>query len=279
MTGDVVAVVLAAALLHAGWNAVVRIAGDRLAVMGLIAAGHTLCALAMLPFVVLPDAAALPWLAASVALHVGYKLFLAEAYRDGDLGQVYPVARGTAPLLVTGVSLLWLDEPLAPQTLAAVAVIALAVASLALRGGAPLRDNPRPMLFALGTAVFIASYTVVDGLGARIAGDPHGYVAWLFLGDGVLTVAVVLAVRRRAALSLMRDQALPGLCGGAMSVAAYWLVIWAMTVAPIAPVAALRETSVIFATLIGGLFLGEGFGRRRLFAALAVCVGLVLMRL
>jgi drug/metabolite transporter (DMT)-like permease len=279
MTGEVVAAVLAAALFHAGWNALVRIAGDRLAVMGLIAAGHAACALAALPFVAMPDSAALPWLAASVTLHVGYKLFLAEAYRGGELGQVYPVARGTAPLLVTGISLLWLDEPLAPATLAGVAVIALGVASLALRGGAPLGDNPRPMLFALGTAGFIAAYTLVDGLGARIAGTPHGYAAWLFLGDGVLTVAIVLAVRRRAALALMRDQALPGLCGGALSVAAYWLVIWAMTRAPIAPVAALRETSVIFAALIGGLFLGEGFGPRRLIAALAVCLGLALMRL
>lgn len=280
MTLTVTLLVLLAALLHAGWNALVRINADPLIAMTLITMGAGFAALLALPFVPVPAAAAWPWLAVTLVVHTLYKLCLLRAYAHGEFGHVYPLARGGAPLLVLGISVLVVGERLDGSTLLAVIVLALGVLSLAFRGGAlPLRQDPRPVLWALATAACIAIYSVLDALGARAAGSPHGFAAWLFALDALPLLTLTILRRRGATLAAMRRHWRPGLAGGAMSLAAYWIVIWAMTVAPMAPVSALRETSVLFAALISVVMLHEPFGLFRAIATLCVACGIMLLAL
>lgn len=276
---SVVALVLLAALFHASWNALVKVNGDRLAVMTLITAGGGLICLPILPFLPLPDPASWPYIGLSILWHVGYQLFLLQAYRHGDLGHVYPIARGAAPLLVLGLAYLVAGETVGIGQVAAIVVMAAGIISLAFRGGPPLKDDPRPVLYALGTAVFIASYTVTDGSGARIAGSPHSYTVWLFTLNAVPMTIIGVAARGRETAAAVREHWRPGMAGAALSLAAYWLVIWALTLGPMGPVSALRETSVILAAIIGAVFLKESFGRFRIAAAALVAVGIVLLRL
>ena len=278
MDWSIVALVLLAALLHACWNALIKADGDKLLFMALMAGGSGLIGLTLVPLVPVPAAASWPYIGASVALHTGYMLFLVQAYRHGDLSQVYPIARGVAPLIVTPLAVFFAGDVISLTSAAAIAIIGLGVASLAFRGGPPLAHDPRPVAYALATALFIAAYTLTDGLGARLAGSPHAYAVWLFVLDGVPLTAIVLW-RRRAVLTLARAKALPALAASVMSMTAYWLVIYGMTVAPIGPVAALRETSVIFAAIIGALMLKEGLGRWRIAAASLVAVGVVMLRI
>ncbi len=275
----VAALVLLAALLHAGWNAMLKLNGDRLAVMAMIALGSGVIAAFLVPFVPAPHPASWPYIAASVALHTGYKLFLVRAYRHGDLGQVYPIARGTAPLIVVAVAYLLLGERLGLFGMAAVLAVAAGILSLAFVPGRSLGADRHAILFALGTALFIAAYTVVDGVGARLAGTPHGYVLWLFVFDALPFTAIALVSRGAAFVTALQASWRPGVAGCLMSVAAYWLVIWALTLGPMGPVAALRETSVLFAALLGSVLLKEGFGPRRIAAAGLVAAGVVLLRL
>lgn len=277
MQPAVLFLVLLAAVLHAGWNALLKVNGDRVAVMALISVSSGLICLPVLALLPPPANAAWPYLALSVGLHLGYQLFLVQAYRHGDLGQAYPIARGTAPLIVTGLAYAFAGEALAPLQLAAIVVMVAGVVSLAFSGGRPLRENGHPILFALGTALFIAGYTVSDGVGARRAGLADSYVIWLFALNGLPMLLVALAVRRREFGAAVRRNWLPGLIGGAMSLAAYWLVIWALTLELMGPVAALRETSVLFVALIGTLFLGERGGHTRVLSAGLVAGGLLLL--
>lgn len=276
---SVVALVLLAALFHASWNALVKVNGDRLAVMTLITAGGGLICLPILPFLPPPDPASWPYLALSILWHTGYQMFLLQAYRHGDLGHVYPIARGAAPLLVLGLAWLVAGETVGIGQVAAIAVMAAGIISLAFRGGPPLKHDPRPVLYALGTAVFIASYTVTDGSGARIAGSPHSYTVWLFTLNAVPMTIIGIAARGRETAAAIREHWRHGMAGAALSLAAYWLVIWALTLGPMGPVSALRETSVILAAIIGAVFLKESFGRFRIAAAALVAVGIVLLRL
>lgn len=276
---SVVALVLLAALFHASWNALVKVNGDRLAVMALITGASGLICLPLLPLLPLPAPESWPFLALSVLWHVGYQLFLLQAYRHGDLGHVYPIARGVAPLLVLGIAFLVAGEIVGFGQVAAILVMAAGIISLAFRGGPPLRYDPRPVFYALGTAIFIASYTVTDGSGARLAGSPHGYTVWLFVLNAVPMTVIAVVARGRDTGAAVRRHWRHGLAGGALSLAAYWLVIWALTLGPMGPVAALRETSVIFAAIIGALFLKESFGRFRIAAASLVAAGILLLRL
>ncbi len=279
MTSSVLAMVLFAALLHACWNAIIKVDDEKQLLMALMSIGSGLISLVLLPFVPVPAAAGWPFLAASVALHTGYKLFLVRAYHHGDLGQVYPIARGTAPLMVAPLSVYIAGDAMSPASALAVAVIGAGILSLAFRGGAPIQRDGRPVANALATAAFIAAYTLVDGMGARAAGSPHAYVVWLFLLDSTPLAAISLWQRRGATLALARARWRQGLAAATMSMAAYWLVVYGMTVAPIGPVAALRETSVIFATIIGAVLLKEKFGRWRVGAACLVAAGIVLLGL
>jgi drug/metabolite transporter (DMT)-like permease len=266
--------VLLAAVLHAGWNALLKGVPDRLATIVLLdLTGLGLSALA-LPLVPPPAPASRGLLVASVALHLGYELLLLRSYRVGDLSQVYPLARGSAPLLVAAFAGLVLGERLGSWQLAGLVGVCVGLLLLVGAGGAPL-GRGQAVGSALATGVFIAAYTVADGLGVRRAGTDLGYVAWLFLLHGIPIPLVVAAIRGRGLAARLRGHLPAGVAAGALSVAAYGLVLWAQRRGALAVVAALRETSVLVAALIGSLVFGERFGRRRVLAAALLAAGIV----
>ncbi len=271
--------VLCAALMHAGWNAIVKVGLDRFSSILLLSIVQGAMALLLLPFFAAPLAAAWPWIVASALLHVGYKLFLIRAYEHGDLSQVYPLARGTAPLIVALVGALFLGEIMTTGKTAAVVAIALGVIVMSRNGGGLDRLPRKALFYALGTACFTASYTLVDGVGARIAETASGYTLWMFALDAMGLTGFALATRGRAALRRLRPAWRSGIVSGGLSLGSYWIAIWAFTLAPLAMVAALRETSVMFAMLIGVFLLGERAGMWRWMAAGLIVSGIVLMRL
>ncbi|MCB8821650.1 EamA family transporter [Microvirga rosea] len=271
--------VLLAAAMHAGWNAVVKVGLDRLSSMTLLALSSALICAALLPFFPLPAVASLPWLIASALIHTGYKLTLVKAYEHGDLSQVYPLARGTAPLIVAVASTAFLGETVTLAKLAAILLIGFGVCIMSFRHGAADRIPLKALGFALATAAFTASYTLVDGLGARISGSASGYIIGLSIVDGICTCACVFALRGTKILKRLAPAWRSGLTAGAMSLASYWIAIWAFTQAPIALVAALRESSVLFAVLFAVLFLKERAGPVRIAAAGMIACGVIVMRL
>lgn len=272
--------VLFAALCHAGWNALVKIGLDPLSTTTLIALGSGLVALAGLPLVGVPAPQSWPWLAASVVIHLFYFAALAESYRTGDLGQVYPIARGAAPLMTAGAATAVVGETLSGFDWLGIVLLVAGVVLLSARGGRDLaRIDKRAVGFALATAAIICVYSVVDGIGARLSGAPAAYTAWMFVGNALLLVPYALARGGWATLSAMRQYWRRGLLGGAMQLASYGTVLWAMTLAPIAIVATLRETSVLFGALIAVVVLKEPLRAVRIVAALLILAGLVLIRL
>lgn len=276
MTPEILALVLLAAALHASWNALVKVGGDpfvRLAAINLVSG---LCALPLLFLVAPPAMASWPFLGGSVAIHLCYNLTLAYGYRLGDLSHVYPIARGIAPPLVALGAWLAAGESPGPLGIIAILVISGAIASLAFTER--WRLGPlAPVWLALATGVSIAGYTICDGLGGRAAGDVLGYIAWLFVLDAVPFGLVVVLWRRQDLADQLRASWRAPVLGGVLSLGAYGLVIWAMSLAPMASVSALRETSVIMAALIGTRLLREPFGRRRVIAASVVALGVVLL--
>lgn len=278
MDTTIFAVVMAAALLHAGWNALLKIGLDRYLTASLIQIGAGLLALFALPFVDLPVAAAWPWIVLSALLHIGYNIFLSQAYQHGDLGQVYPLSRGSSPLMVAVLALL-AGDALNLNQWPGLLVLVAGIWLMAWRGGhnrAPL--NHRLLGNALATAACIAGYTLADALGARINQDALGYALWLFAVNGAVATSII-ALRRGPRIFLqLGPHWRGGLAGGAMSMLAYSLVIWAMTQAPIALVSALRESSVVFALLIGYVFLREPLPLPRLLACAVIAAGVALMK-
>jgi drug/metabolite transporter (DMT)-like permease len=276
---DVTLVVLLAAVLHAAWNALVKAVPDQLAAFSLLGLTGFLASAVAAPFVTMPAPASRGFLALSVALHLGYELFLMGSYRAGDLSQVYPLARGSAPLLVAGAATVVAGERLGPAQLAGVALVSVGLASLAAGKGLPDRGERRAMLLALATGACIAAYTISDGLGARRSGTPLGYVVWLFLCYGPLVAAYALVARRRRFLLAARTSWRPGVLAGLCSMLAYGLVLWAQTRGALAAVAALRESSVVIAAVLGTLVLHEPFGRLRVVASALVAAGIVALNL
>lgn len=270
--------VLAAALMHASWNALVKSAGDRLLTMAFVAFWPMLPALAAaILWLPAPTPASWPYLGGSMLIHIGYYTGLVKAYRYGDLSQVYPLARGSAPVLVALVSALAVGELLPWGAFAGIALVSLGTASLAFERGRPQGDERRAVLYALFIALTILAYTLVDGLGVRRSGTPLGYIAWLFTIDGLPFVCATLIWRRRQLLGYLRGGWLVPMVGGLLSFAGYGIAVWAMSFGALGQVAALRETGVIFAAAIGSLFLGESFGRRRILAAAIVAAGIVML--
>ena len=270
--------VLLAAVLHATWNALLKGAQDRLATFVLLdLTGVALCVLAV-PLLPAPAPASWVFIALSTLIHTGYKLLLIESYRTGgDLSQVYPLARGSAPLLVAGFAALAVGERLGPLRLAGVLVVSLGLVLLVGMGGRQLAAHRRAIGFALATGVSIAAYTVTDGLGVRRSGSALGYIAWLFLAEGLPLPLYAATLGRRHLRHGLRVNLARGIVSGVLSLAAYGLVIWVQTRGALAVVAALRETSVVVAALIGTVVFGERFGYRRTVAAAAVTVGIVLL--
>jgi len=280
MDSLVFAAVLFAAACHAGWNAAIKRGLDPLATTVSIAIGSGVVAIPLLLITGLPVAAAWPWVIASVLIHLFYFAGLIESYRAGDMGQVYPIARGSAPLLTAAGTALLIGEHTAPVAWLGIVLLAGGVILLSLRGGRDLAQlDRRAVGFALFTAVTICAYSLVDGIGARTAGNAHAYTAAMFLGNGIIMTAYALVRRGAGALASMMPHWRIGLIGGALSYVAYAIVIWAMTVAPIAIVAALRETSVLFGALIAVVVLREPLRAVRIVAAVAIVIGLALIRL
>lgn len=272
--------VLAAAALHAGWNAVVKVGLDRLTSVALINFFGGFVSLFALPFLPFPNAAAWPWLLTSVVLHCGYKLFLVRAYESGDMGQVYPLARGAGPLLVFIFSVAFGLDTLSPYNFTGTLVLIAGVFLMAWRGGSePKAVSLTTIAFALGTSVFIASYTLVDGFGGRAAQNAFTFAAWLFVLDALVLTVIYFWRRGTNGFVLMARNWKPGVAGGMMSMMAYGIAIWAMTKAPIAAVAALRETSVLFAVLIATFFLKEKLTFWRCIASVVIVSGVIVLRL
>jgi len=270
--------VLAGAAMHAGWNALVKTGPDRTASIFLLALIQGLLALALLPFFAMPSTSSWPWIAVSALLHAGYKIFLIRAYEHGDMSQVYPLARGSAPLIVALAGIYVLSEALTPMKFAAVCAIGLGVMLMSSRLGSSEAMPRKALLFALGTAVFTASYTLVDAVGAQRSGTASGFTLWMFTGDGILMTIYALRARGRGLLAAVRGNLAGGVVAGALSLGSYWIAIWAFTLAPVALVAALRETSVLFAMLIAVIWLGEKAGMQRWLAASLILAGIVWMR-
>lgn len=271
--------VLLAALCHATWNAFIKIDGDRLVFMAVMMAASGAAALSVTPFVPLPAPESWPYIAFSLLLHNGYIVFLLLAYRYGDLSHVYPLARGSAPLIVAFLSVTLLGEQLTGSALLGIFIMAAGIMSLSFTRGAQGLRDPWAVFFALGTGLFIAGYTFTDGVGARLAGSAHSYSAWILGLEVIPIVAFMLWKRKMCALPQIRQIWKPALLMGLISLAAYWTVIWAMTVAPIALVAALRETSIIFVVLFGVLFLKERLSLARLAATFFTLAGAALLKL
>ncbi len=278
MSIEITLLVLLAAALNAGWNAVIKVSGDRIASMAVVTAFGSIVSLLVLPFVGLPDPASWPLLALAILIHTAYHFALPAAYNHGDLGQVYPIARGSAPLLVTLGAFVFAGETLGPIPLFGIIFLAAGVMVLALDRGTGLTRNPRAVLLALGTGVFIASYTLVDGMGGRHAGSAISFAVCLTIGDGLLTFLIALIWKAKAIGQVARSNLTPAVLAGGMQVGSYWIIIVAMAFAPLGMVSALRETSVLFAALISTFILKEGFGVWRFVSAGMIACGIGLTR-
>ena len=274
ISAGVTAAVLGAALLHALWNALVKSSSDKLLDVTAVGLGAAACAIVVAPWVAFPAPESWPWMAASAAVHILYFLCVAGAYRWGELSYSYPLMRGGGPMLVALVGFAAFGEVLPPMETLGVALICVGI--LAFASG---RHDHRATLYALANAVVIAAYTLIDAQGARASGAPVGYTLWFFVLSGLAIGAVVLAMRGRALPDYLRRNWARATLGGGLSAVSYAVALWAMTVAPVALVAALRETSVLFGAVIGALFLDEKMTRRRLIATGTVLAGLVFLRI
>ena len=279
MTLTVFLVVLLAAVLHASWNAVVKSTGDKVVSVTAISLGHAPLALAAMPFVPTPAPESWPYLAISVLVHVFYQLSLIEMYRLGDYSQVYPIARGSGPAIVTVFSVLVLGVQFGPLELLAVGLVVTGIFCLSFVRQANGLRNPRAVLAALLTGCFIAAYSLLDGLGARVSGTAIGFIAWLTFINAIVFAVIIGIANRPALIRVFTEGKKTLVIGGTASVGAYMLVVWAMTQAPIALVTALRETSTIFALFIGVIVLKERLSAMKTVAVALALAGVALLRL
>jgi phosphonate utilization associated putative membrane protein len=286
LTGPIALAVLFGALLHASWNALIKSAADKSLDTALIHSLGVVIAVPALMLTGLPPAVAWPYIIGSVVVHIGYYVALAGAYKHGDLSLTYPLMRGCAPLWVALGSHALIGEALSPVAWAGVAAICggvmlLGLSPASLRAGGGHRG--KALRYALANAAIIAVYTLIDGLGVRASGNAPAYLAALFLFDGIPYMLLVMSQRRgagerRAALTYMSRRWKIACLGTLASVGSYGIALWAMTRAPVALVAALRETSVLFAALIGALWLRESFGRHRAAGTAVLAAGVIALR-
>jgi drug/metabolite transporter (DMT)-like permease len=272
----VFAVVLAAAFLHATWNAIVKAGGDKFLTTIMVTTAAAALSAVLLPFLRGPAPASWPFAVASAVFQITYFLLVARTYQVADMSQTYPLMRGTAPLIVAVVSVLRLGETLSPMAWAGVIGISLCIFSIAF--GSTLTSR-RGVYLALVNAVVIAAYTLIDGIGVRRSGAPAAYTLWVFLLTGVPLALWALAARRATFLPYLRRHWGLGVVGGFGTTASYGLALWAMTLAPVAVVAALRETSILFGIVIAGLVLKESIGPGRVISACIIAGGAALLRL
>ena len=272
--------VLFAAACHASWNALIKVGLDPLSTTTLISIGSGVVALLFMPLVGVPAWAAWPWLVASVVIHLVYFASLIESYRTGDLGQVYPIARGSAPLMTAMATTIFVGEKLSLVGWTGIFALVVGVLLLSARGGRELTEiDRRAICFALFTALTICAYSVVDGIGARLSANPNAYSLWLFVGIAVVMLPYALYRDGPDVVPAMQHFWWRGFAGGALQVLSYGIAIWAMTVAPIAIVATLRETSVLFGAAIAVVVLREPLRAVRIVAACLIVCGLIMIRL
>jgi drug/metabolite transporter (DMT)-like permease len=273
MSLTALSLVLFAAVLHAGWNALLRAVDDRAGVLAAVSSAHAVLGLCLVLLSPPPAMASWPAIGISTVVHYGYYALLFRAYRHGDLSQVYPISRGLAPALVALSALILIGESLTPAGWIGLACVSLGVGVLALQRGAT-HASGGAVLFALALSVLIADYSVADGIGIRHAGSPFGYMGWLFLMEFPVPLTIALR-RRRNGLRIERRVLGLGLLGGVAAVSAYGIVLYVKTIAPLGAVSAVRESSVIFAALIGILMFGERPIAGRLIAAAIVAAGVM----
>ncbi|MHA4967563.1 DMT family transporter [Pseudomonas extremorientalis] len=270
----IVLLILFAALLHASWNALLRVGADRLWSMTMMCVAVAIASSVIALFLAPPAPASWPYAVLSGVLHVGYNLFLVRSYKVGDLGQTYPIARGSSPILITLCALVFAGETVSTNALIGIVLVSGGIISLAFRQ----RRLAVPSLpYALGTGFFIAAYSVTDGIGARLSGAPMAYTVWMCALWGVLMPLVYIGLRDTRSLFAPRPGVITALIGGLVSLLAYGIVIYAMSHAPMGAVSALRETSVLFAALIGYLFLGESLTVRKVLACVVIATGTMLI--
>ncbi len=279
MTPLIVTLALSAALLHAGWNAMAKSSANPIFNIAVYQLVSTLICIALLPFVDVPAAASWPLIFASVVIHNLYYFSLARTYQKGDLSQVYPLFRGLAPILVAIAAAIFAGEYLSNGGIVGVGIISIGIMSLAFSEKRNGGMSPQSLRWAITTSALIAMYTIVDGLGVRTSGSPMAYIVWLFVFESLPVVTILMFTQRREWLVYVRDNPAQIALGGIATTVAYGMVIYAMSLGAMAIVSSLRETSVIFAALIGTFFLKEPFGYQRIRAALFVVAGVSLMRL
>ena len=279
MSLDVFLLVLAAAAMHAGWNAVVKGSGDPFVSVTHVSLFSGLTALCLLPFVDVPALHVWPWLLLSAALHTVYRFMVIGAYRSGDMAQVYPIMRGAAPMLTALGTALLIGEVISPTGFLAVGALSCGVFLMSVKGGRVGSFQGSAVAFALGSALSTCGYSLADGYGARLNGSGPGYALWMFVGNCIAMQAMALMIAGPSVYGSLRKTWAISWGGGTMSMAAYFIVIWGMTKAPIALVAALRETSVLFGAVIALVVLREPLTGWRVLASLLVVVGVVLLRL
>lgn len=265
------ALTLLSAFVHATWNTLLRSGMDRLRSITVMSLATTVLALPFALILPLPADASRGWLLLSVLLQVIYSVFLAYAYEYGELAQVYPLVRGTVPPLVSLGGLALAGQRLAGLTWLGIALVAAGIVSLNV-GRA--RAAPRSILFALAAGLFVAGYVLADGIGVRLAGSPYAYVAWVFVLDGLLLPVAYVAIRRQPLrFATHRRETRRALAGGLLSFVSYGAIMTALAQGAIGPVAALRETSIVFSALLARFALGERVHGRRLLACAVVSVG------
>lgn len=265
--------VLAAALIHTSWNFWLKVSGDRLAAFATIGGGWAIVGTIAVALLGAPDAAVWPYLLVSTVVHGVYAFALMKSYQLGNFSKAYPIARGIGPLVVALASLIYLGEPLG---ITGVLGIVLIIAGAVWLGFPTSMPDFTSLMMSIATGVLIGTYTLLDGLGGRAGSSPHVFAAWLFLFTAIPVMAVALGVHRSRIIDVLRPIWVRGLAAGVMSAAAYWIVIWAMSEAHMGLVAALRESSVVFAALLGAIFLKE---RVRWLGVALVFAGIVFAKL
>jgi len=271
---QIISLVLLAALLHASWNALLRGGADRLWSMTIMCVAVAIVSVTAALLLAPPAKASWFYAVLSAVLHVGYNLFLVRSYQVGDLGQTYPISRGSSPILITFGAAVFAGESVGGWALLGIALVSGGIISLAFKKG---RLAVPSLPYALGTGCFIAAYSVTDGIGARLSGAPMAYTAWMCALWGVLMPPVFVALRDTKSLFTLRPGFAAAFIGGLVSLLAYGIVIYAMSAAPMGAVSALRETSVLFALVIGYLFLGETLTFRKVLACAVIAIGTVLI--
>lgn len=279
MSVEVFFAILAAAAMHAGWNATIKTGNDPLVTATHLTLFSGAIAFCCLPLVAVPKQEAWLWLALSVAIHVVYRLMVVNAYRTGDMAQVYPIMRGAAPMMTAVASIALVGEKISATGFIGVAVLSLGVLLISAKGGRVGHVNRIAIAYALVSATCTCAYSLADGIGARVNGSGPSYALWLAVGNSLASQATGVALRGWRVYDGLRAGALKSFGGGLMMMSSYFIAIWAMTKAPIALVAALREASVLFGAIIAMTMLKEHVSGWRIAASAMILAGVMLLRI